>query len=74
MKCTPHCTMTSAFTLVASTRELQRVADIIGDAVVDFRRLVVVRQDDGVALLLQLVDRLHVGRKDRPFDGGNDVS
>jgi hypothetical protein len=36
--------------------ELQRVADDIGDAVKDFRRLVVVRQDNGVALLLHAVD------------------
>ena len=53
-------------------RELERIADEIGDAVVDFRRLVVVRQDDGVALLLERVDRLDVGREERPFDRGDD--
>ncbi len=49
-------------------RELERIADEVGDAVVDFRRLVVVRQDDGVALLLERVDRLHIGREERPLD------
>ena len=49
-------------------RELERVADEIGDAIVDFRRLVIVRQDDRVALLLERVDRLDVGREERPFD------
>ena len=38
--------------------ELQAVAAEIADAVEDLRRHVVVRQDDGVALLLELVDRL----------------
>jgi hypothetical protein len=52
MKCTPHCTITSA-SLLRRDGELQRVADDVGDAVVDFRRLVIVRQDDGVADLLQ---------------------
>ena len=36
--------------LARLARELERIADEIGDAIVDFRRLVVVRQDDGVAL------------------------
>src|SRR5205085_7743717 len=38
----------------------------------DLRRLVIVRQDDGAALALQLVDRLHVGRKERPLDRWHD--
>ena len=49
MKCTPHCTMMSDFTLVASMRELQQVAADVGDAMEDFRRLVIMRQDDRVA-------------------------
>ena len=53
-------------------RELERVPDEIGDAIVDFRRLVVVRQDDRVALSLERVDRFDVGRKERPFDRGDD--
>ena len=53
MKCTPHWTMMSAFDLGGLARELQRVADEVGDAIVDFRRLVVMRQDDGVALVLE---------------------
>ena len=58
--------------LAGLARKLQRVADEIGDAIVDFRRLVIVREDDGVALFLQRVDRLHIGRKDRPFDRRHD--
>ena len=54
-------------------RKLQRVAADIGDAVEDFRRLIVVCEDDRVALLLQVVDRLHIGRHERPFDLGNNV-
>ena len=72
MKCTPHCTMIVGIDLGRLARELERVADEIGDAVVDFRRLVVVRQDDGVALLLERVDRLDVGREERPFDRRDD--
>src|SRR5207237_4538161 len=53
--------------------ELQAVADEIGDAILDFRSLIIVREDDGVALLLERVHRLHIGRKERPFDGGNDI-
>src|SRR5262249_52796296 len=53
--------------------KLQRVADKVRDAVVDFRRLIVVRQDDGVALVLQRVDGGHIGREERPFDRGHDV-
>ena len=53
-------------------RELERIADEVGDAVVDFRRLIIVRQDDGVALPLQLVDRLHIGREERPLDRRDD--
>src|SRR5712671_4877884 len=53
-------------------RELQRVADEIGDAIVDFRRLVIMRQNDGAALLLEIVDRLHVGGEKRPLDRRHD--
>jgi hypothetical protein len=54
--------------------ELERVADEIGDAVVDFRRLIIVRQDDGVARALERIDRLDVGREERPLDRRNDGS
>ena len=54
-------------------RKLQRVADDVGDAIVDFRRLVIMRQDDGVALFLQPVDRVHIGGEERPFHRRNDV-
>ena len=53
--------------------ELQRVADDVGDAMEDLRRLVVVRQDHRVAGLLEVVDRLDVGRHHRPFDRRDDV-
>ncbi len=49
-------------------RELQRVADEIGDAIINLGRLVIMREDDGVARLLRLVDRLHIGREERPLD------
>ena len=52
-------------------RERQRVADDIGDAMEDLRRLVVMRQDHRVALLLQAVDGVHIGRVERPFDFGD---
>jgi hypothetical protein len=55
-------------------RELERIADEVGDAIVDFRRLIIVRQDDRVALRLERVDRLDVRREERPFDRGNDGS
>src|SRR5260370_27358724 len=34
----------------------------------DLRRLIVVRQDDRVAGFLQFVDRLDIGRHERPLD------
>ena len=54
-------------------RQLQRVALDVGNAMVDFRRLVIVRQNDRVALLLELVDPPDIGRMNRPFDGRNVV-
>jgi hypothetical protein len=60
--------------LAAATAICSESPIIIGDAVVDLRRLVVVRQDDGVArALLEVVDRLHVGRHHRPLDRRDDV-
>ena len=53
--------------------ELKRVADHVGDAMEDLRRHVVVRQHDGVARALQLVDGLDVGRKARPLDRRDDA-
>ena len=52
--------------------ELQAVAHIVGDAMVDLGRLIIMREDDGAALFLELVDRLHVRRVERPFDGRHD--
>ena len=49
MKCTPQKTMTSASVAAAFRERRQRVADVVGD-VLDLGHLVVVRQDDGLAL------------------------
>ena len=56
-------------------RQQEAVADDVGDAVEDFRRLVVVREDDGVAASLEFEDGIDVlgeggpfGRRDDPFD------
>ena len=39
-------------------RELQRVADDVSDAVEDLRRLIVMREDNGISLSLELGDFL----------------
>jgi hypothetical protein len=49
-------------------RECEAIADDVGDAVVDFRCLIIVRQDHRAARLLERVDRLHIGREERPLD------
>ena len=51
----------------------QAVADDVGDAVEDLRRLVIVRQDDGVSLPLEVKDGLDIVGEGRPFDGRNDA-
>ena len=53
--------------------ECQAVADDIGHAVEDFRGLIVVRQDDGVALAFQRQDGVDVAGEDRPFHRRNDT-
>ncbi len=55
-------------------RKLQAVACNVAHAVEDFRRLIVMREDDGAALFLQPVDGVDIGREKRPLDGGNDVA
>ena len=52
-------------------RQRQAVADDIGDGVEDVGSLIVVRQDDRVAFLLQLENRRDVVGQDRPFEGRN---
>ena len=56
-------------------RQQQAVTDDVGDAVEDFRRLVIMRQDHGVALALQFENGVDVvgeggpfGRRDHPLD------
>jgi hypothetical protein len=58
MKWTPQTRITSASA---------RCADDVGHAVENLRRLVVVREDHRVALALERVDRVDVGREERPF-------
>jgi hypothetical protein len=55
-------------------RERQAVANRVGDAMEDLRRLVVMREDDRVALLLEGEDRLDVGLEDGPFDRRDDAA
>ena len=52
-------------------RQGQAVADDVRDAVENFRRLVVVRQDHRVALVLEVQDGVDVVGEDRPLDGGD---
>ena len=53
--------------------ELERVADHVGDAMEDLRRHVIVRQHDGVARALEIVDGLDVRGKARPLDRRDDA-
>ena len=53
MKCTPASTMTLGVDPGRLARERQAVADDVRDAMEDFRRHVVVREDHRVASLLQ---------------------
>ncbi len=50
MKCTPQNTIVEASTVGRDAGEPERVADVVGD-VLDLGQLVVVSQDDRVALL-----------------------
>ena len=51
----------------------QAVAHDIGDAMEDFRGLIIMRQDDRVALALQAMDRGDIRREDLPFGGRDDA-
>ena len=55
MKWTPQNTITSALVFGRCLRELQRIADEVGE-ILDLGLLVVVRQDHGVALALERAD------------------
>ena len=61
MKCTPQKAIVSASAAAAWRREPERVADVVGD-VLDLGHLVVVGEDDGVALG---GERAHLGRAAR---------
>ena len=50
-------------------RQRQAVADDVGDGVEDLGRLVVMRQDDRVALALEAQDRGDIVGQHRPFEG-----
>ena len=51
--------------------QLQTVADDVGHAVEDLGRLVVMRENDGIALALELQDGVDVVSEHRPFHGGD---
>jgi len=51
-------------------RQRQAVADDVGDRVKNFGDLIVVRQDDRVALILEFEDGGDVISQDRPSKGG----
>ena len=74
MKWTPASTMTSASTFVASRASARLIADEIGDAMIDLRRLIIMRQDHRIALALQAQDRIDVAGKDRPFECRNPMA
>ncbi len=52
-------------------RQSETVADDVGHAVEDLGRLVVMREDDGVAVPLQREDRVDIACEGRPFDRGD---
>ena len=49
-------------------RQAERIADDVGNANENFRHLVVVGENYGVALALERIDRGDVWSVDRPFD------
>ncbi len=61
-------TITDALLRAASRARRQTVTDDVGDRMEDVRRLVVVREDDGVPLALQFEDRGNVLGQHRPFE------
>ena len=55
-------------------RQGQAVADNVRDAVENFRRLVIVRENDGAARALELLDGVHILLHGGPFNGRDDVA
>ena len=55
-------------------RQRQAVADQVGDAMEDFRRLVIMRENDRIAAPLQRGDRLDVAGESGPFDRRDDAA
>ncbi len=49
----------------------EAVANDVGDAMEDLRRLVIMRQDHRIPALLQRLNSVDIGGEDRPLDGGN---
>ena len=62
-----------AFGIGGFNRQLQAVAHHIGNAVKDFRRLIIMRQNHRVFFFFQLVNGLDIGREKRPFDRGDNA-
>ena len=56
------------FDIRALTGQCERVTDEIRYAMENLRRLVIMRQNDGIPFFLQRVDRCDLRRKNRPFD------
>jgi hypothetical protein len=54
-------------------RQLKRVAHEIGDAMKDFRRHVVMREDHRVLAAFDLVDSAHIGSMNAPLELRNDM-
>src|SRR5437870_11937904 len=52
-------------------RQRQTVADDVGDSVENVGRLIIVRQDDRVALALETQERGDIISPDAPFEGGD---
>ena len=61
------------FLLRGQARQLQGIADNIRHAMENFWRLIIMRQDHRIALLFDFVDRLHIRRKEGPFDRGDHI-
>src|SRR5262245_53431498 len=55
------------------TRQRQTVADDVGNAVKDFWCLIVVREDDGITVPLEVEDGGDITGKTRPFDRRDDA-
>src|SRR5262245_8670792 len=63
----------TSFCLRRLTRQRQAVADDVGNAVKDLWCLIVVREDDGITVPLEVEDGGDITGKARPFDRRDDA-